>query len=129
MPAIANLSINDGQATPVAHSFVVSTTDGQKATWLEKAAGNALGYLRLTFSARSASTPTAADVTEITISQPAISTVDNVTTLARRSSCSIRFNFAQSAPDAERKDLVAFASNALANASVKAASSAVEPFY
>lgn len=129
MPAIANLTVNDGQATPVGHTFAVGTTDGQKATWLEKSAGSSLGYYRLTYSARAASSSSAADVVEVTLSLPSISTVDNVVSLARRSSATLRFNFAQSATDQERKDLVAYVTNFLANASVKAAAGAIEPFY
>lgn len=129
MPAISSLTINDGQSTPASHTFAVGTTDGQKATWLEKSAGSSLGYFRLDYSARNAKTASAADVVEVTLSLPTLSETNDVISQARRSSASLRFNFAQSATDQERKDLVAYVTNFLANSTVKAAAAAVEPFY
>lgn len=129
MPAIANLTIADGQASPANHTFAVSTTDGQKAKWLEKTAGSSLGYYQLTYSARSAGSPTAADVVEVGLILPTLSIDGTLISQARKSSASVRFNFAQTATDQERKDLVAYVANFMANASVKAAIPAIEPFY
>jgi hypothetical protein len=129
MPAISSLSINDGQVSPVAHTFAVGSTNGQEAYWLEKSAGSSLGYYKLTYRANSAKSPSAADTVEVQLSLPTLSTADDVISQARRSSASLRFNFAQSATDQERKDLVAYVTNFLANSTVKAAASAIEPFY
>lgn len=129
MPAISNLTINDGQATPSAHTFSVNTTDGTAARWLEKSAGISIGYMPLTMSVRMAKSPTGADVVEVTLSKPTVSTVDNVSTVAYRSSASLRFNFSQSETDQGKKDLVAYVTNFLSNAAVKAAIPALDPFY
>lgn len=50
MPAQINLSINDGQATPVAHTWVAAGVVGGIATWLEKTSTAFAGYLRLTYA-------------------------------------------------------------------------------
>jgi hypothetical protein len=129
MPAIATLSINDGQATPVAHSFAVNTTDGSSARWLEKTAGQSLGYYPLAMSVRMAKTATAADVVEVTLSKPTLQTVNGISTVAYKSSASVKFNFSQQETDQGKKDLVAYVTNFLANATVKAAIPALDPFY
>lgn len=128
MPAIANLTINDGQASPVAHTFAVGTTDGQQAKWVEKSAANSLGYFPLTYSVRLSKSATGANVVEIGLSTPTLDgTVTNA--VARKSTASVRFNFSQAATQQEMKDLVAYVTNFLSNASVKAAIPALEPFY
>ena len=50
MPAISNIVIKDGAATPVDHTFVPSTAQkgNDPAVWLEKSAGSPLGYFRIT---------------------------------------------------------------------------------
>jgi hypothetical protein len=127
MPAISSLTLNDGQVSPVAHTFAVGTTDGTQAKWLEKSAGSSLGYVALTYSARYSKSPTGADIVEIGLVQPTISETDDVISLARRSSSSVRFNFAQTATDQEKKDHVAYMINFLT--AYKAYIAAVEPAY
>lgn len=127
MPAIAALTINDGQVSPAAHTFAVGTTDGIQAKWLEKSAGSSLGYIALSYSARYSKTPAGADVAEAGIVMPTISTTDDVISLARRSTCNVRFNFAQTATVQERKDLVAYLVNFLS--AYKDNVAAVEPAY
>lgn len=128
MPAIASLSINDGQATPAAHTFAVGTTDGQAAKWIEKSAAASTGYFPLTYSVRMGKTPTAANVVEIGITMPTLDGT-SVNGVMRKSSASVRFNFAQTASQQEMKDLVAYVTNFLSNATVKAAIPALDPFY
>lgn len=129
MPAIANLTIKDGAAAPVDHTFSVNTTDGLNARWLEKSAGQSLGYIPLTMSVRMAKSPTGADVVEVTMSKPTLQTENGVASVAYRSSASLRFNFSQQETDQGKKDLVAYVTNFLSLASVKAAIPALDPFY
>ena len=129
MPTMAALSVNDGQTTPVAHTFAVGTTNGAVATWYEKLAGIALGYFRLDYEVRRAKTPSAADRAIITLVMPSVADVAGVTTKVRASSAKVEFNFAQSATQQEKKDLVAYITNTLGTAAVKAAIADLEPYF
>ena len=129
MPAIAALTINDGAATPAAHTFAVQGTTGQKATWLEKTAGMSIGYIRLTDEYREAKTPTGAHRRIMGYEFPVVATVNGVNTRVRVSSAQVVFNFAQDATDQEKKDAVAYVINHLSNATVRPAIWGQEPFY
>lgn len=54
MATLASITINDGQATPVAHTFVPLGPVGQDATalLLDKTGGIAIGYPKLQYSLR-----------------------------------------------------------------------------
>lgn len=48
MSAVANIVINDAQATPVAHTFIPLGSDRENVWWWEdQSASNALGYWRI----------------------------------------------------------------------------------
>jgi hypothetical protein len=118
---MAALSINDGLATPGAHTFAVDTTNGRKASWNEKTAGVAVGYFPLSHEYRPATTPTGANRVLINLSTPRVATVDGTQKRVSVSSAQVVFNFAQDATLQERKDLLAYISNYLADATAKAA--------
>nr|URG15364.1 MAG: coat protein [Leviviridae sp.] len=129
MPATAALTVNDGQASPAAHTFAVNGTTGTKATWLEKSAGVTIGYIRLDHEVRNAKSPTAADRVIVNIAMPTVATVDGSSKRVRLSSAQVVFNHSQESTLAERKDLVAYVINALSNAAVKPTLYDVEPFF
>lgn len=129
MPAIAALSINDGQASPAAHTFAVNGTSGLLATWLEKAAGSPNGYFRLTHEVREAKSTTGAHRVIVSLNMPTVATVDGVITKVRNSSAQVVFNFAQDSTLAERKDLLAYIYNVLGNATMKPAIYDIEPTF
>lgn len=129
MPAIAALSINDGQATPAAHTFAVVGTTGQKAVWADKTGGIPVGYVKLTQEVREAKSSTGAHSVIFGYELPTVSTVSGVNTRARVSSAQVRFNFAQDSTDQERKDLVAYVINSLSNASVRPSVYNIEGHY
>lgn len=129
MPAIAALTINDGQASPAAHTFAVVGTTGQKATWADKAAGIPVGYTKLTNEVREAKSKDGAHSVIFGIEFPTLASVNGVQTRVRVSSAQVRFNYAQDSTDQERKDLVAYVINALSNTGVKSAAIAIEPHY
>jgi NaMN:DMB phosphoribosyltransferase len=129
MPAIANLTIADGQGTPVNHTFTVVTTDGSKGYWADKVSGVPVGYSKLNIETRQAQSTTGAHSVLINYELPATAVIDGVTTRVRVSSVALRFNFAQDSTDQERKDAVAYAINILSNATAKAAIYNIEPWY
>lgn len=129
MPAIAALTINDGQTTPAAHTFAVVGTTGSKATWADKTGGVPAGFLKLTNEVREAKSTNGAHSVIFGFELPVMAVVNGVNTRVRVSSASVRFNYAQDSTDQERKDAVAYVINALSNASVKAAAYNIEPHY
>jgi hypothetical protein len=129
MPAIANLTINDGQAAPAAHTFAVVGTTGTKATWADKSGGIPIGYTKLTNEVREAKSTNGAHSVIFGFELPVMGTVNGVSTRVRVSSAQVRFNYAQDSTDQERKDAVAYVINALSLASVKAAAINIEPHY
>jgi hypothetical protein len=129
MPAIAQLVINDGQATPAAHTFAVVGTTGTKAIWADKASGIPTGYLKITNEVREAKSTNGAHSVIFGFEFPTLATVNGVSTRVRVSSAQVRLNFAQDSTDQERKDAVAYVANTLGNATVKAATYNIEPHY
>lgn len=129
MPAIAALTVNDGLASPAAHTFAVVGTTGQKATWADKASGIPTGYIKITNEVREAKSANGAHSVIFGYEMPTLATVNGVSTRARVSSAQVRFNFAQDSTDQERKDLVAYVLNSLGVTSVKQAAYNIEPHY
>jgi len=129
MPVRAALTINDGQATPAAHTFAVAGEQGSAALWQDKTGGIAAGFINLTHEYRPAKSATGANSVIYALTQPTLGTVNGVTQKVRTSSAQVRFNFAQDATDQERKDLVAYTINILSNATYRAATWGLEPTY
>lgn len=129
MPAIAALTINDGQASPAAHTFSVVSTDGARARFSDKVSGIPVGYTNLTYEVREAKSPTGAHSAISSFELPTTAVVDGVTKRVRVSSAQLRLNFAQDSTEAERQDLVAYVTNFLSHATVKASLIAIEPHY
>lgn len=129
MPAIAALTINDGQTTPVAHTFAVVTSNGAKSQFADKISGVPAGYTKLTHEVREAKSATGAHSVIISYEMPTTATVNGVLTRVRVSSAQVRLNFAQDSTDQERKDLTAYVVNGLGNATVKPTLYNIEPFY
>lgn len=55
MATFADLTINDGAATPVARTFKVKKTVGTKSSWEERSGGVPVGYWRLDSETRDTS--------------------------------------------------------------------------
>lgn len=132
MAAIATLSLNDGQASPVAHSFIPVSTTGTSALWADRVATGPAFWLRLQNDVIVPNAKSGADkpmVNRWAIQQPIGVTANGATTLDHFSSASVNFYFAPRSSDAERKDLVAYVKNLLANATVYDGVWKLEPFY
>lgn len=129
MPAIAALTINDGQATPAPKTFTVVGTTGAKATWADKTSGVPVGYTRVTREVREAKSKDGAHSVLYGWEFPTTALVNGVLTRVRVSSAQVRINFAQDSTDAERKDINALVANALLEAGHKVANANIEPHY
>lgn len=129
MPAIAALSINDGLATPVVHTFSPVSTDGSKAKWADRSPSIPAGYRIISHEVSEPNgTRTAYRVT-VGFYTPTVATVNGVDTVVRYSSAQLTLNLAPDSSLQERKDLLAYVANSLANANVKTSVEQLEPFY
>jgi hypothetical protein len=123
------LTINDGAATPVAHTFTPQSVDGGKALFFDKVTGIPAGYSRLDHEVRLAKSATGAHSVIVGFLIPIMALVNGVQTRVRVSSAQVRLNFAQDSTDQERKDLVAYVINGLSNATIKPTLYNTEPFF
>lgn len=124
MAAVGNIVINDGQGTPVAHTFSPTTVTSEVVSYHDRSGGIVLGYPELSLGQKMPSNGTGSIKQTLRISVPTLETVTGSTgegfapkpTLAYKE----RF-FAEVYHDPrsslqERKNLNAYAKNALANA-------------
>lgn len=120
MPAQINLTINDGQASPVAHTWVAAGVKDGIATWLEKTATSFAGYGRLTYACKM---PPVFDDTvprrhTLKLVVPTLTT-DIVTgatkgRFSRLITCNLDVTVSALSLIAERKDAVAYLANCIA---------------
>jgi len=126
MSAIATLSLNDGQATPVLKTFSPNGTKEGIASWSDRSGGIALGYPTITHSLK---TPTkgsraykmTAKVVLPILEQTSASTATGIQpapTLAYNLLANIEFVLPERCTSAQRKDLLAFVKNFLATTGV-----------
>ena len=130
MSAIANIVINDGQATPMAHTFAPAKTQADYALLEDRTAGIYIGYNKLTFQltrptgdSRAASrnlklsikfeTPKLENVTNSTISG-----IAPAPTISYRPMVEMLVTFPERCSLQDRKDLQAYVKNVLSNAFV-----------
>lgn len=129
MPAIAALAINDGQTTPVSHSFAPVTTNGSLAKFADRSPTIPAGFR--TFS-HEVSEPSGSRTTNKIASGlylPVVATVDGVDQVVRYNSFSGTLNVHPDATLQERKDLLAYIVGFYSNALVKQTVENIEPFY
>lgn len=148
MPALAALTINDGLATPVAHTFGPYRIDEkQVVTWFDRISGVGIGFNRLTFSIRapnggisagsSSDAKTRVYKAVLTIDVPKLESTSAATgtgiapapTVAYVHAVRLEFLLPERGALADRKDLIAYVKNALSNASVNTALETLENFY
>lgn len=129
MPAIAALTINDGATTPVARTFAPVSTTGSKAEWAERTSGQPAGFYSLTHEYVKPASPGSAHRIKIGLNVPVMATVEGVPTVVRNSSAQVIFNLSNSSSEQERKDMLAFVRNALANATVQTTVHNIEPVF
>lgn len=123
------LSINDGAATPVAHSFAPERVTPDLSTFTERTAGSSAGYIRLGvgFSPAASNRPT--NRIDINLDLPVLQTVNGVSTVAYVGRFKGYFVVPDQMTAAERANLHAYVANALANATVKGVVKDLDPMY
>lgn len=147
MPALAALTVNDGQATPVAHTFSPVRLDEKGvASFYDRSGGIAIGFPRLTFSLREPvfTAKPGADSNGkrvykavLTIDVPTLESTSAATgtgiapapTVAYDTAARIEMFLPERCTLANRNDLLAYIGNALSNATLKGAVQNLEAFY
>lgn len=129
MPAIAALSVNDGLATPVAHTFSPVSTDGSTAKWADRSPSIPAGFR--TISEEVAAPSGSRTVYRVTwgFMNPTVAAVDGVDTVVRYSSAQVVLNIHPDSTLQERKDLLAYVANTLGLAGMKTSVENLEPYY
>lgn len=138
MSAIASLVINDGQATPVAHTFSPVNIDSLGiANYADRSGGIAIGYPRVSLLVREPSKTSrvykvTAKVTTPILEQTSPSTATGIQpapTKAYDLTCVVDMMLPERSTLAQRKDLLAYVKNLLANAVMTSAVQDFEAVY
>lgn len=134
MAARGNLTINDGQATPVSHTFSPNSGDGNVPgvsviSYEDRVSGIQVGFPTISISTRKPTKANKNYSVKLTVMCPVLENVSNSTvsgiapapTVAYEAMSVINFVIPQRSTIAVRKDLLAYVRNCLANAVVTAA--------
>lgn len=138
MSAIASMTINDGAATPVAHTFAPVNIDASGvAKWADRVGGIALGFPVITALVKTpngtsrnyrVSLKIVTPVLEVT--SPSTSTgIQPAPTKAYDLIGTVEFVLPERSSLAERKNLLAYVKNFMANANVTNALESFESVY
>lgn len=129
MPAIATMTINDGQGTPVAHTFSPASQQGTRVTWADRSPTIPAGFRTISHEFKEPTGGRTVYSHNLAFVVPVVATVDGVDTVTGYESATVVLNCRPNSTLQNRKDLMAYVANCLANANVKAAVENVEPFY
>jgi hypothetical protein len=137
MSAFTTLSINDGLATPVAHSFAPKTLIGNRAEWTDRVTGISVGYPTLMLDLSLPSKNQRFYKTRIKFGLPVMEVINastyNGILPAPQKAFDLSFDgvffIHERATLASRKDLLAYVKNSLLQAPVVAAIEGQEAVY
>jgi len=119
MSSATNITVNDGAATPVAHTFYpVQNSNGNGFTFYDQITGNPVFETKI-WGKLKLGTPKVASDSSLGVIQPITKIVDGVTQQDHVNTSKVEFTFAPNASAAERNDLYAFTINALNQALLK----------
>lgn len=129
MSAIAPITVNDGQATPVAVTFNPENQTPGSFTFVDRATGVAIGFRRLGISNKFASGTSQVNRAKFTVEYPVTAVVNGVTQQAYVLRANVDVILPTASTDAERKNLYAFLANGLNHALVRGAVRDLDPLY
>lgn len=129
MAAIAPITINDGQATPVAVTFSPENQTPNAFSFVDRTPGVAAGFRRLTIGNKFAGGTSQVNRAKYTVEYPVLQTVNGVSSVAYTLRGTVDVILPNYATDAERKNLFAFISNGLSNTLVRGAVRDLDPLY
>jgi hypothetical protein len=139
MPAIGNVTINDGAATPVAHTFAPAGISGLVASYADRSGGIPVGYNSLDLSLRAPSSQSREKMylATVRIKTPILDVTSPSTATGIQPAPSVgytpiaelKFWLPERSTLQNRKDLRAFAKNIMADATVTALVETLENIY
>lgn len=137
MSAVANVVINDGQATPVAHTFQPARVAPELVMYQDRSPAVAVGFNILTVGTRYASNQNNGQKVTLKIVAPTLAVTAPTTgtgiqpnpTVAYTCLCSMEFVLPSVSTLQNRKDILAFAKNLLASTVVQDAVQDLNPPY
>lgn len=129
MAAIAPITINDGQATPVAVTFNPENQTPGSFSFVDRTSGVAIGFRRLSISSKFASGGALVNRAKYAVEYPITASVNGVTTSAYVLRANVDVILPVASTDAERKNLFAFLVNGLQNTLVRGAVRDLDPLY
>lgn len=146
MPTRASIVINDGAATPAAHTFVPSSDSDGVSLFEDKASGIAIGFNSIMVRVRRpipATAGTASDAknrvyrVNLNVVTPIMESTSASTgtgippapTVAYTPRCNMEWLLPERSTTQNRKDLVAYVANLLANADIKKVLQDLEDFW
>lgn len=129
MAQAASIVINDGQATPVATTFAPESVTPALSSFADRASGIASAFRRIKVSNSFASSKSKVNRAKLSIEIPVTQAVNGITTVAYTLRANMDFILPDGSTDAQRKDLYAFAKNALANTLIQGACRDLDPLY
>lgn len=123
MSAVANIVINDGAATPVAHTFAPARQSGDLFEWADRATGIAAGFNKISVLTRYGQASNAGQRVTLKITAPTLavtapasgSGIQPNPVAAYTSLCTIEFLLPNAADAAARANIAAYAKNLLAS--------------
>jgi len=129
MPALAALTINDGQSSPAAHTFSPVSTNGALAKWADRSPTIPAGFITSTLEVAAPSGNRTVYKWQSGYNLPTIATIDGVDQVVRNSSAQVTLNIHPESTLQERKDLLAYVANSLGIAGWKTSVENLEPYY
>lgn len=129
MPALARITINDAQGTPVAHNFDPVILTGGKSKWADRAPATPSGFLTISREILEPSAQRATYRLQDGFYLPILEEVNGSDTVVRYNSTKVELNAHPDSTLQERKDQYAYLQNWLANTDVKNSFLYLEPFY
>lgn len=127
MSAIANIVINDGQTTPASHTFAPVTIDAASvAKWADRSGGISVGFPQLTYSLKNPSKDSKAYKLTAKVVLPVLEQTSPSTSTGIQPAPTVAYNLVANVelvlPERstlqDRKNLLAYVRNYLANAAV-----------
>lgn len=129
MAAIAPITVNDGQATPVAVTFNPENQTPGAFSFVDRTAGVAVGFRRLSISNKFASGGALVNRAKYAVEYPVTAVVNGITTQAYVLRANVDVILPVASTDAERKNLFAFLVNGLQSTLVRGAVRDLDPLY
>lgn len=129
MPTATALTIADGQASPVNHTFGMAGQSGTAFAWADRSPATPAGARKINYETLQPAGQRTVNKVVAGVYNPTEALVDGSTVVVRSCTAQVTLNFPPESTLQERKDTLAYLVNFLQNATVKAAIHDIEPFW